>query len=366
MKLKKYLIFSLTILITFPLFSVEYKGVSPVWQSRITENLFVFRPLEFSSISIDPEFKRVFAGTEKGEIVAIDSKSGDILWRYNTRNPILHKPVIDGNSLIAGDSGGVIYSLDISKRFPNLIWKKQLTGGIISDLTLFDKKAFLLTDRNILYSIDIESGDIVYQINGDIYEGFTILSNTPVIIDGKSLIYTISTGDLFTLDIKDGKQLYKMNIFNPDEKLDGFTGLGTIGDHLFVTTLSGSLMCIEKTSGKIVWSRALSGITRMKVDESTSIIIICQSDGTISIYDTDGRIQVKKKPLNLRIVNLSIDKNRVIVAYQNGSIFILAKSDLTPITSFRLSSPVLADIAINPPSAYIYSSKGVLYKVLLE
>gem|GEM_PF-2993390 len=364
--LKKYPIFLIVILSAISVSSTEYKGISTIWQSEITDNLFQFKPSEYSGVEIDPRFKRIFTANRKGEIISINSQSGTVQWRYKVRNPILHKPLLNQDILIAGDSGGTVYALDVSKEFPKLIWQRQLTGAIISELTSYEERVFLITDRNILYSIDKKNGEIIYQANGDLYEGYSIYTNTPIIIDKSRIIYTISTGEIFVLNMSDGKQLYKINIFNTDDKIDGFTGLGILNNHIFISTLSGTLLCLDEDSGKIIWSRTLNNIVKMKIDTKTVSLVIGQNDGTIAIYDSDGKLLNKNKPLKSQIVNLNIYNKKVIIGYQNGSILILSEPDLEPITSLRLASPLLADISFDSDSAYLYSSKGVLYKMLIK
>lgn len=55
----------------------------------------------------------VFAGTREGNLLALDSKTGKLLWRVQTGGAIASAPIsyaVDGKQFIALAAGGVLYS----------------------------------------------------------------------------------------------------------------------------------------------------------------------------------------------------------------------------------------------------------------
>ncbi|MBS1788535.1 MAG: PQQ-dependent dehydrogenase, methanol/ethanol family [Acidobacteria bacterium] len=55
----------------------------------------------------------VFAGTREGNLIALDSKTGKLLWRFQTGGTIASAPIsyaVDGKQFIALAAGGVLYS----------------------------------------------------------------------------------------------------------------------------------------------------------------------------------------------------------------------------------------------------------------
>ena len=55
----------------------------------------------------------VFAGTREGNLIALESKTGKLLWRFQTGGTIASAPIsyaIDGKQFISLAAGGVLYS----------------------------------------------------------------------------------------------------------------------------------------------------------------------------------------------------------------------------------------------------------------
>ncbi len=368
MKVYRFSLFK--ILITLFLTSVvsagELDGFLPIWQSHITENIFSYKPLEYAGCDIDPEYGRVFVANKNGELISLISDTGEIEWRFSVRDPIHRRPLYSKNILYAATTGGEIIALDVSKKRPAVLWNKKVHGGIISEITENEDRLFLLTERNTLYSINKKDGNIIYQINNDLTDGFTVYTDTPILVINDKIIYTLSTGQLFVLNRDDGKLIYKMEIFNSDEKIDGFTGLNIFNGHIIISTLAGELYKIELLSGKTLWSRSLSQISTMKTIKDNGDIFVFHTDGTIALYDNNGSLICKKMPLKRRIIGADLIGKRLIVRYLDGDIISFSKEDLTLTSYIRLSAPVFSSVTSDEKYAYIFSSKGNLIKFIIK
>ncbi|MGC8928731.1 MAG: PQQ-binding-like beta-propeller repeat protein [Myxococcota bacterium] len=347
-------------------YSAELDGLIPVWQALVSDNLFIYKPVEYSGLELDKEFGRVFLSNKNGEIVSVDSDTGKILWRYKTGYISHRKPILSNNILFLASTEGKINAIDVSKKRPAQLFTRDLSGGIISEITLDGDRIFLLTERNTLYCLNMRDGTTIFQVNNDFNEGFSIYTDTPILAVKDYIVYTISTGELFVLNKSDGKLLYKLNLYNPEEKIDGFSGLFDLDEYIILSTYSGSLYKLELKTGKILWSRNLSGITSIKVDKENNNIYLANNDGTISIIDIDGKLLLKRRPLKEKVAGIDILGKRLIVRYLNGYIVSFLKTDLNPITFFRLSSPVISEINYDNRFAYLFSSKGLLIKILIK
>lgn len=344
----------------------ELDGFIPVWQTQVSDNLFIYKPVEYSSLELDKEFGRVFLSNKNGEIVSVDSNTGKILWRYKTGYISHRRPILSNNILFLASTEGKINAIDVSKKRPSQLFARDLSGGIISEITLDGDKIFLLTERNTLYCLNMRDGTTIFQVNNDFNEGFSIYTNTPILVVNDFIVYTISTGELFVLNKSDGKLLYKLNLYNPDDKIDGFTGLFSSNEYIILSTYSGLLYKLELKTGKIIWSRQLSVISDIKVDKDSHNIFIAHGDGYISIFDTEGKLLLKRRPLKEKIAGIDIAENRLIVRYLNGYIILLSKTDMYFLSSIRLSSPVISEINYDNRFAYLFSSKGLLIKLLIK
>jgi len=63
----------------------------------------------------------VFAATAEGEFVALDAKTGKLLWNFRTGVPITASPMsyaVDGQEFIAVTAGNMVYSFALPKARP--------------------------------------------------------------------------------------------------------------------------------------------------------------------------------------------------------------------------------------------------------
>lgn len=344
----------------------EMSGFTPVWQSRLTENLFHFKPFEYSSCTVEEAYSRIFITNRVGEILILNSTSGEILSRYTMKDPIHRSPLLSDNSLFAGSTGGEIIALDVSRKHPQLLWRKELNGGIVSDIADDRDRLLLLTDRNTLYAISKKDGEIIFKVDSELKEGYSIYTTTPIISIAGRIIYTTSAGELFQIDGETGRIIDKQSIFNTEEKVDGFTGLAISDNSIFLSTLSGLLCKIDTTSGNIIWTRELKGITKMNIENSSGHILTLLSDGEIYIYDKEGSLLNRRIWLKKKTQGFNLTKKRILLRYTDGTVLLLSTSNLSFISSIKFRSPILSEITIQENQAYIFSSRGILYRFQIQ
>jgi len=69
-----------------------------------------------------------------GAIVAVNQKTGKLMWTVKLPGPTWMSPVPIGHQLLVGDCAGVLHGFDISqpRRVPEELWRIQLDGCIES------------------------------------------------------------------------------------------------------------------------------------------------------------------------------------------------------------------------------------------
>lgn len=344
----------------------EFEGFNTVWLTNITDYLFSFKPNEYSGVAIDERTGRVFVANSKGELVSVNSADGSIEWRYRLENAVVTRPVYLEGRVFVATSGGELYSIDVSSKRPSILWSRTLGSGIVSDITLDKERIFLITEKNTIFCINQKDGSIVYQITHQIPEGFSIFTNRPVILSDKKAIYAISTGELHIVQKEDGKLLNKLDIYSPDDRIDGFSGLEILDDSIYLSTSSGALYRIEIESSKIIWSRNAHPISDLKIDRETKRLISFFQNGEIATYDTDGRLLKRTKFIDREILGGDKIGSRIIIRYAKGILIMISAEDLSMISSISLGYSVMAPILYSGKFAYLFTSKGSLIKFFIK
>jgi outer membrane protein assembly factor BamB len=180
---------------------------SKLWHLK-TENSFINSP---KKLSVVLKNKTVYFNNSLGDITAVDIDNGSLKWQISTQNSDIYEEIFSfkTSEIIAGNNT-ILFS----------------------------------NNKNQFYSVDQISGTINWKqkINSDL---------RPVIIG--SLIITISTeGYLYLIDNETGNIIRITDVF---DKLKNKKNIKPIGflvgvNDIFLTTNQGSLLVIDKLTGK--------------------------------------------------------------------------------------------------------------------
>ena len=92
----------------------------------------------------------IYIGSYDRHIYAIDASTGNLVWKFPTKGPVISIPAVYQNLVIvAGGSGdGAIYVLD--RTHGKLFWKYDTKGKIESDPVIVDNRFYISsTDQNL-------------------------------------------------------------------------------------------------------------------------------------------------------------------------------------------------------------------------
>ena len=103
-----------------------------------------------------------------GKIYAINAKTGDLEWEFDTGSPIVSSPVWDGDLLIVASESGDIYVFDTHSEPENKVMMPAKTVPIDAlirgSLCVQDSTIYVRAQDNCLYALDIEKGWISWRL----------------------------------------------------------------------------------------------------------------------------------------------------------------------------------------------------------
>jgi len=97
----------------------------------------------------------VYAPTDGGRLLAVDQKTGEIVWEKKLPGPTWQSPVLVDDVLIQGDCLGNLHAYDVSKprKDPPELWSVKLEGCIESTPTVFKGQIFVGARGGAFYAI---------------------------------------------------------------------------------------------------------------------------------------------------------------------------------------------------------------------
>ena len=200
------------------IFVVDYKNTlrcyniddgSEFWNLQ-TENSFTISDSKNSLIIID---KIVIFSNSIGDITAVDSETGLIIWQLPTQrsniinetfNFKLSKLVSDGNSIFFSNNKNEFYSVDLKTGVVN--WINNLNSNITPIIT--GNLIFTISNEGYLYVIEKSKGNIV-RIT-DIFINYKSKKRKEIkpigfVLGNKNLYLTNSDGKMIIADLSEGE-----------------------------------------------------------------------------------------------------------------------------------------------------------------
>jgi len=203
---------------------------------------------------------KVFVTSPHAEVLALDGKTGDVLWRFKTQSPVRAAPTL---------ADGRLYILGISNQLDVL---NAETGVLLWNHAGITEHAGLLGTANPAVAKDIvvvtySSGE-VYALkahNGqqlwtetlsatrrpDSLSSLSHIKALPVIAENTVIIIG-HNHKMAGYDIIRGERLWERHI-------GGTRTPAVIGDYIFMVNAHNELVCLTRQYGQVMWVKPLGG-----------------------------------------------------------------------------------------------------------
>lgn len=269
--------------------------------------------------------KKVFVGTENGDIFALDAETGELIWQAKIKGEVISKPAIDSGILVVNSASGILKAFNantgeelwqVERDVPALTLRGISTpviasGGVIvgsgkgelgvyilekgqagwvtevgeatgstelqrvidvdSSPVVFGDKVYAISARGNLMSIELNSGRILWKRQYSSYRQIAIYRN--------DIYITNVRGQVYALNRINGIERWS----NFELKNRGVTGPAVMGGYIVVGDFEGYLHWLDQETGEIV--------SRHKVDGSgvyaTSVVV----DDVLYAQSKDGDLQ---------------------------------------------------------------------------
>jgi outer membrane protein assembly factor BamB len=265
----------------------------------------------------------LYIGTASGELVAISTKSHEILWKQKLFNkPIISPPVIAEGFIIL--------------KFYN------------DDLLMIDTK----------------NGETKKIIKSEESPGYKVITFSPPIYDEneRMIFYGTQTGDLNAVDL-DFKILWKIKL---KEGYTSFTGTPVIGDGIVAIPLGGKyIVGVNKKTGEKLWEEEMKNIG--VIGNYNGEIFVVSQDGVFTSIDINNGKKIKEKKIGIKGANeISISGDgKIIVGTSTGNLYILNR-DFKILQGIKLEGGISSPISIYPRGVGVLTDTGNAYVFVSE
>jgi outer membrane protein assembly factor BamB len=234
--------------------------------------------------------RRVVVQTIDGRLIGLDAQSGERLWIYENTVPALSlrgtsKPLLAGNTVVAGFANGLIAAVDASNGF--LLWEERVAIpqgrydieriiDVDGDPILSGGVVYVSSYQGNLLGLNLQNGQIVWGMPGSSYNSLAMGLGNIYWTDGFSHIKAVQNNTERTVWENDDLRLRKVS--SPV----------TFNNYLAVGDFEGYLHILSLVDGRIVG--------RQRLDRSGIRGNILAEGRTLYVFGNSGRLTALRLP----------------------------------------------------------------------
>lgn len=240
----------------------------------------------------------VYAGTEYGEVVALDAATGAIRWRQRFDGPVTAPPAVEGGRVYVVARDASAWALDAQDG--KVLWTltgvpspSGVTGGaapaVGEGLAVFPFSSGGLIAVRAAGGSTAWDTHVVGSRKGRAWSSITDITSDPV-IDGGTLYTGNQSGRTVAIDLADGRTLW--------EAEEGSYGpVALAANAVFLVNDEANLVRLDRATGATVWKVPLSYYTDDRERKRNTIyvhfgpvlaggrLVLASTDGTLRFHD---------------------------------------------------------------------------------
>lgn len=202
-------------------------------------------------------YEKVYLGTENGNVIALDSNSGEVVWSVGVGGEVIAAPAVDEGILLVNTSAGILYGLDAYTgeekwQYETDVPPLSLRG--ISRPAAINGGAIVGTPNGKLQVNILTSGLLAWETVIATPTGATELDrivdvdSAPVVAG--SVVYTIAyNGTLAAVELRSGRLVWK-------REYGAYRNVIMDGNQLFVVDNSSQVYALDRRNGVELWSQS--------------------------------------------------------------------------------------------------------------
>lgn len=322
----------------------------------------------------------VYAASRSGLVKSIELYGGKEKWRLNLADKrgffIPHDSAllsggltVYGDRLFVGSERGIVYAIDSQEG--KLLWQNKVAGEVLSKpvVTSNDGVVLVHTSNGQLQALNIDDGSIKWSSNIDVGQLTLRGESTPAISHGAAVVGD-DNGRVKAYFVENGQLIWQQKISQPK----GTTEIDLIndvdvspiidGDTVYATGYNGNLVGLDLRTGQMLWKKEL-GSARDFIVYNGRVFVVDQGDGINAYAITANTVLWKNSELlNRQLTAPVLYQGLLVFGDYQGYLYWIDPLDGTIIAEMHvdssgfLSTPVVADDML-----IIQAKKGTVYAI---
>lgn len=253
------------------------------------------------------------------------------LWTYNTGGPIWGKVSSQDNRVVVTSRSGNIVALNTKDG--KLLWenKTQGLGGVKGGSVIFDNQVYIGSNDRCMRAFNLETGQLIWEFISDDF-----IEITPI-VDQDYVLFGTSSGTFYCLQRVGGKLIWSYK--QPNTK---FIIAPAIWSNLVITGNNrGELSALQLTDGQVAWKHKLDDMICTDLIVGDKSLYFGTALGMIYCWDIEQNQIVWKNKLAGRIgSHVTIVQRFIYVGTTNGYFYCLSRQDGRELWKYKIDNPI--------------------------
>ena len=189
------------------LFLTAHGGTAMALDLRTGEEIWRFETEDPICSSPALSGEALFFGCDDDHLYALSAQTGELLWKTRADASVRAAPAVCGKEIYFGTTAGTFYR--VGAEDGKAIWTFPAEGGIYAAPVCGEDRIYFGSDDRHLYALNLKSGDLVWK-----FKTQGVIKSTPALTD--RTIYFGSTDRYFyALDARSGELKEKHRVKGP-------------------------------------------------------------------------------------------------------------------------------------------------------
>ena len=325
-------------------------------------------PVEQASPAVDPRRGRVYVGSTRGTLWALDASDGRKLYGHDAGSAIEAQPTVDPerDEVYAVSVRGVVLALRGKSGAQR--WKADVQSSVSQPGKLSADALYIATDEDSVVALSRTDGSVLWRYKRERSEGFAIVGHAGIAVADTTVITGFGDGVVVALDASDGRVRWELDTATDLEDLDPtrrFPDIDTTpaiaGDVVYVASFSGGLYGIELATGALRHQdssvHAVTGLTATQ-----DALIVSSAEHGVVCLDLPGLTpRWRYKPHRGAPGATHAEHGRVYVAESLGALVSLSLADGHEVGRLQTDHGFTAPAILDGHRGFALSNAGTIY-----
>ena len=273
----------------------------------------------------------VIVAGANGDIARVEAADGRQVWRIKAGTGLTAGVGTDGNVIVVGGADGVLMAFDMDGK---ALWKSQLSSEILSAPAVGQGIVVARSIDNRIVGIDAATGQKKWTVQRT-SPALTLRTAPGMLVHNTDVIVAQPAGKLGSFLLATGAPRWEVEVGSARgaTELERVTDIGgapvIFESDVCAVAYQGRVACYELASGTPRWTRELSSLVGVAVDQR--FVFAADDKGALHAFDREGGVSVwKNDKLSFRGLSTPLSYGRTVaVGDYQGYLHFLSREDGT-------------------------------------